>query len=418
MKRSVIIIIISSVLFLFLFTTCRGVFYDEEAALDAILLSKMTKIADLGTFTLNPDNCFDSNDMKVFFLPDKNVLESNYNQTGFLIFDTAHEDLYIWYLDSSKSISQTHYQMPNNNTDDRPDYFLEPIKQVDDTPAKGLLYIKLNTWEDDGYINRNTGYNILQYRDGMSTWVLGNEYGGNGQTESLEQKIGNDYGSSLPLFGDASVHGAYISPSDQYLYILCGDGNGGTGNFLYFDVAYQFMEDYEIPGDPNTPIIFKLGALGSPYGVSPGTYTILDNPYREILYYFYDFTTNGSFMSFPTTSGTYENWYWKAGDFIAPNEFNETQLSYDVPMQRLLTTGEFLSYSGNTVNVYNQNGEKVNSFQIGNLHFPYEVMNPSGTYSMIFTYAVSRSIEPESTCSEREVTISVYSLPTTAIDTL
>lgn len=385
-------------------SSCRPVFYDQNIALDAILISKMQKIADLGTIRINTDDCMDDYDNKLFFLPDKDVLEPGYANTGFICLERRY-DLNIWYRNEYKNISERRQHQLRSYDDRKPHYLLEPI-QSDEITGKTLFFLNFYTQHEESTLVGNSRYNLLEYNNETINWIFpGGDMMEAG--ESLEAKISNDT-PAINESGYSFVNGAFISPVDQQLHLLYMLYDSGINESYYYDLFYGF-------GYPSGYL--NIGYLNSLYIFESAIcYTRLDEPFFTDFFYYYDVRTLKSFISYQPASG-FENYYWNSDCIIGgTHEIEKQRLPYNVPVNAYLSTSDFLSYKDNSVTVYNQAGNKINTYEVGNLRFVYEIIDPvTNEGSMIFVYCIQ---QPTHDCSEMECTVTIYSYPTADIDKL
>ena len=358
---------------IFLFSSCRGTFYDEQVSLTAQITSRLNEEASFGSIFFH-DICYNEDEGdKAFFLPEK----EDYKK-GFIIIQ-ADDYIYIYYLDGTNDAQGPFYTEIDSYSESGSNYLIEPVP---DHP-RHLLFID---YDPEWY---NTRFDIIKYDESKSN------------IESLfsEQSLGNLIQSNFGgTFGSSpQIYGAYISPLDNRLYILC------LFNSEFYEVSYLidfkyypdvFTESHGVYDD-NSPINFSIS---------------LQDNIDLGCNYFYDSKAAKSVLSIYSGKGNiYTNYFWDSGQ-------SPTKLSMEDHITNLLSSSLLFTRDYKKARIYNLKEEMLYEFPMGDLNFNYETNIGDNMYDMLFS--LGYVLRTSGDCHEIQYYFYIYSWPTNEINKL
>lgn len=362
---------------LFLFSSCRGTFYDEQISLTAQITSKLKKEASLGPIFID-DGYYEEN-TKVFFLPEK----EDYNK-GFIVFQ-SNDRLRIYYLVDEYNIKGSLETYINDYFETASNYLLEPF-----SGSTGyLLFINYAP-----AVN-NTCYNVIRYDELSDSNPLYEIY----SNPLLGELIYNDFYSIFSSY--PRIYGSYISPLDNRFYIFCQNQDTGNYHEVFYETGVPSVtpEPTQIPFSSPAPVYDEIVNI-----------VLAENIYNACDY-FYDTQKNKSVISlYAGKENIYSNYSWDAGK-------SPVKLSMEDHITHLLSSSLLFTRNDKTAKIYSLDGVKLYEFPMGDLRFNYETYNKNTSqYDMIFSLGCT--LRTSDDWHDTQYYFYIYSWPTNELNKL
>jgi hypothetical protein len=337
--------------------TCRYLPFDKELELAAATLPKLTLEATIGPVQVQSWCVSNNTSDKFFFMPDKD----NFS-TGFMLRSSPNGNIDIRYLysDGIMSNNTLSYHI-NGTTPYKPNGLIETISGV-----TGKLLVILY---DNTEIDQIPSCRIIIALPGPNL------------SESL---LINDLNSYIP--GSDRINGAFIKPekpSPDKLY------------FLYTDTLNKFQEVY-----------FSISGSGivtlTPSRATPVNYLNQDPYWPNDLFYAFDPLTSMSFISYSLSDGFHNVWW---------NSTEKKGFADKYPRIGILNNGDLLSMDKGVMYGFNQSGNQLYKFPLGELKYMYETYSMTrDEYLMVFVLTQITMNDQYGDCNPY-FTYRIYSYP-------